>query len=182
MSEPVNRQYVNVPIDRVAVIIGKGGITKKEIESNTKTHLEIDSHAGAIVLETTKDTEDPLSIYRAKAVCEAIGKGFSPHRAFRLFNQEEMLKIIDLRDLVGKTQTNIKRIKGRIIGESGKARSMIEELTGTRISIYENTIAILGTLGQMRIAEEAIDMLIGGAFHKSVYKFLFNKQKALDRI
>jgi ribosomal RNA assembly protein len=180
MTDFANKQYINVPLARVAVIIGRGGETKRAIETATQTTLDINSVDGIVEIKSSTEGADPLSIYRAKAVCEAIGRGFSPERAFRLFNQEEMLKIIDLKDVVGKTKANLSRIKGRVIGDSGRARSMIEELTGSRLSIFDNTIAILGTLPQMRVAEEAVNMLIDGSYHKSVYQFLFKKRKELD--
>lgn len=175
------KEYVKIPMDRVGVIIGPNGEVKRKIEERTQLSLTVDSSEGTIELVTTPKTEDPLAIFRAKAVCEAIGLGFSPPRAFRLFNQEELLKILDLKAMLGKREDTLARIKGRVIGERGKARSMIEELTGARVSIYEHNVAIIGTLTQLRIAEEAVNMLIEGAFHKTVYQFLFKKRKDLKK-
>lgn len=175
------KEYVKLPMDRVGVLIGPSGEVKKSIEERTQILMNIDSKTGTIEMQTTPETQDPLAIFRAKAICEAIGLGFSPPRAFRLFNQDELLKIIDLAALLGKRDSDLARIKGRVIGEGGKARTMIEELTGARISIYENTVAIIGTLPQLRTAEEAINMLIDGAFHKSVYQFLYKKRKELKQ-
>ena len=175
------KEYVKIPMDRVGVIIGPNGDVKRNLEERTLLHITVDSSEGTVELETTPQTEDPLAIYRAKAVCEAIGLGFSPPRAFRLFNQEELLKILDLKAMLGKREDTLARIKGRVIGEKGKARSMIEELTGARVSIYNHKVAIIGTLTQLRIAEEAVNMLIEGAFHKTVYQFLFKKRRDLKK-
>ena len=165
-------EYIKIPLERVAVIIGKNGEVKKTIEERTQTQLTIDSVEGSIKIETNPNMEDPLAFFRAKAICEAIGRGFSPERAYRLFNNEEFLKLIDLKEILGKSKQTLKRIRGRVIGEKGKARAMIEEFTGSRISIYGNTVAIIGSLNQLRAAEKAIHMLIGGAFHKTVYQYL----------
>ncbi|MHA1713094.1 MAG: KH domain-containing protein [Candidatus Ranarchaeia archaeon] len=175
------KEYLKIPMDRIGVIIGPRGEVKKKIEEITGLQLTIDSAGGTVEIQTTSKTEDPLSIFRAKAVCEAIGLGFSPQRAFRLFKQEELLKIIDLKSMLGKREGTLARIKGRVIGERGKARAMIEELTGARVSVYNNTVAIIGTLTQLRIAEEAINMLVDGAFHKTVYQFLFKKRRDLKK-
>ncbi len=39
-------EFVRIPKERVAVVIGKKGETKKEIEKRTKTRVEIDSETG----------------------------------------------------------------------------------------------------------------------------------------
>jgi len=124
-------------MDRVGALIGPNGEVKKSIEEKTGVLLNIDSKTGTVELQTTAETADPLSLFRAKAVCEAIGLGFSPPRAFRLFNEEELLKIIDLAALLGRRDNDLARIKGRVIGEGGRARTMIEELTGARVSVYQ---------------------------------------------
>ncbi len=173
------KEYVSIPMDRIGVIIGPEGTIKKEIEHRTKIDLIVDSENGTIELVTNSATEDPLAIFRAKAVCEAIGLGFSPPRAFKLFEQEVMLKIIDLKSVVGKRGADLPRIKGRVIGEQGKARTMIEELTGVRVSVYNTFVAIIGPISPLRVADEAINMLIDGAFHKTVFKFLFKKRRDL---
>ena len=80
------KEYVKIPMDRVGVIIGPNGDVKRNLEERTLLHITVDSSEGTVELETTPQTEDPLAIYRAKAVCEAIGLGFSPPPAFRLFN------------------------------------------------------------------------------------------------
>ncbi len=173
------KEYVRIPMDRIGVIIGPEGAIKKEIEHRSKIDLIIDSENGTIELVTNSATEDPLAIFRAKAVCEAIGLGFSPPRAFKLFEQEVMLKIIDLKSVVGKRGADLPRIKGRVIGEQGKARIMIEELTGVRVSVYGTFVAIIGPISPLRVADEAINMLIDGAFHKTVFNFLFKKRRDL---
>ena len=173
------KEYVSIPMDRIGVIIGPEGTIKKEIEFRTKIDLIIDSENGTIELVTNSATEDPLAIFRAKAVCEAIGLGFSPPRAFKLFEQEVMLKIIDLKSVGGKRGADLPRIKGRVIGEQGKARIMIEELTGVRVSVYGTFVAIIGPISPLRVADEAINMLIDGAFHKTVFNFLFKKRRDL---
>ncbi|MBS7621647.1 hypothetical protein KEJ32_06015, partial [Candidatus Bathyarchaeota archaeon] len=68
-------------------------------------------------------------------VVTAIGRGFSPEHAFKLIQDEEaVLDIIDLRIIFGKSESDIRRVKGRIIGMDGKTRRLIEELTDTNIA------------------------------------------------
>ena len=75
----------------------------------------------------------------------------------------------------------LERIRGRIIGRDGKSRSQIEDLTSTEISVYGKTVAIIGMIEQVKVAREAIDMLIGGVPHESVYSFLDRKKRELKQ-
>lgn len=95
-----------------------------------------------------------------------------------------MLEIIDLTSYTGKSKNSMERIKGRVIGYSGKARRVIEELTGTHLSVYGHTVAVIGTTNQVRQTQEALDMLASGSPHKAVYSMLQRKrsQAKLERL
>ena len=55
---------LKVPKNRVAVIIGKEGSIKKEIEESTNTKLDIDSKEGDVVASG----EDALGLYTAREI------------------------------------------------------------------------------------------------------------------
>jgi len=116
---------------------------------------------------------------RLAEVIRAIGRGFSPERAFPLLEDEMlMLDVIDL-SRVCNTKTDMARIKGRIIGKDGRTREITEKLTGVGISVYGKTVAIIGGPEQIRIARAAIEMLLDGAPHGAVYGFLEKKNQEL---
>jgi ribosomal RNA assembly protein len=174
-------EVVKVPQARVGVIIGKDGEVKKRIEIETKTKLTIDSEEGNVTIETTEGTDDPLAVWRAKDIAIAIGRGFSPKKSFRLLDEDEAMEVIDLTDFVGRSENALKRVRGRIIGENGKARRTIEELTGANLSVYGRTVSIIGEFDQLAVAKEAIMMFIHGAQHGTVYRFLHRKGKELKK-
>ncbi len=89
--------------------------------------------------------------------------------------------VIDLRDIVGRSQSDIKRLKGRIIGKEGKTRRIIEELTDASVSVHGHTISIIGDMDQAEVAREAIQMLIKGSQHRTVYGFLHKKRRELKK-
>jgi ribosomal RNA assembly protein len=174
-------EVVKVPQARVGVIIGKDGEVKRRIENETKTKLTIDSEEGNVTIETTEGTNDPLAVWRAKDIAIAIGRGFSPKKSFRLLDEDEAMEVIDLTDFVGRSENALKRVRGRIIGENGKARRTIEELTGANLSVYGRTVSIIGEFDQLAVAKEAIMMFIHGAQHGTVYRFLHRKGKELKK-
>jgi ribosomal RNA assembly protein len=169
-----------IPRERIAVCIGTNGETKKHVEDATHTKITIDSADGAVLVESTPQTEDPLAVWRARDIVLAIGRGFSPKRAFKLFDEDMILEIIFL-DAAANTPKALKRIRGRLIGEHGKTRKIIEEFTGTSLSIYGHSVSIIGTLERVNAAKEAVQMLLKGMPHKSVYSFLDRKQRELKK-
>jgi ribosomal RNA assembly protein len=121
-------------------------------------------------------------LFRAKDVVTALGRGFSPEHAFRLVRDEDVaLELIDLRGVFGKSESDLKRVKGRIIGQNGKTRRIIEELTDANVAVYGHTVGIIGALDQVEIAKEAIQMLVKGSMHSTVYRFLHRKRRELKK-
>ena len=172
-----NTEYLKIPRERVGVVIGKNGITKDEIENLTKTKITIDSEAGTVAISPTEETEDPLSVWKARYIVKAIGRGFNPEIAVKLMGDETILEIINLPDYVGKNKKAVLRQKARIIGKEGRTKDIITDMTGVDISIYGKTVAIIGDMEQIRIAKEAVEMILSGVRHKTVYAFLEKKTR-----
>lgn len=174
--------FLKIPKERVGVLIGPEGRTKKSIEEKLSVELQIDSDAGDVTIMMAEKGTDPSTLFRAKDVITALGRGFSPEHAFRLIRVEEaVLDVIDLRSAFGKSEADIKRVKGRIIGMNGKTRRIIEELTDTNVAVYGHTVSVIGTIEQVEVAREAIEMLVKGSMHGTVYRFLHRKRRILKK-
>src|SRR3989338_2261987 len=163
---------LKIPQERVAVLIGTAGETKKEIEQQTKCRLDITPEG-----EVTVNGEDALWLYITKDVIRAIARGFNPKIALLLLKTDYALEIIDMKEIAGKNKNTMERLKGRVIGSGGKAREEIERLTDTHISVYGKTIGIIGDTENTFLAREAVAMLLNGSMHKTVYHFLEKKHK-----
>lgn len=178
----MSQLFVKIPRDRIGALIGPEGEAKQRLEERLQVMLEIDSQTGDVAMSLGKDVQDPSLLFKAKDYVLAVGRGFSPDRANKLLQDEEnMLMIIDLREIFGRSDSDIQRVKGRIIGTEGKTRKIIEELSEALISVYGHTISIIGGVEQSEIAREAVNMLLKGSQHATVYKFLQRKRQDLKK-
>ena len=143
--------------------------------------LDVNGETGVVVIRAKDSSVDPLAILKAKDVVTAISRGFSPEKAFRLFDEDMILDILDLRELFGKSDSDIQRIKGRIIGRDGKSRRIIEEITRADLCIYGHTIGMVGNYDAVSLAREGIEMLIKGRQHPTVYQHLRNRRREIKK-
>ena len=175
------RMTAMIPKDRVGVLVGLGGTVKSTIEERLFVDLKIDSPSGAVEIGVKPNAPDPSGALQAKDIVLAIGRGFSPERAFRLFNEDTTLDIIDLHDFFGKNEAEIRRVDGRIIGREGKTRRIFEELTGAAISVSGHTVSIIGSYEAVSMAKDALEKLIKGRQHGTVYKFLRRRRQEIKK-
>ena len=154
---------VKIPEDRKAALIGRAGMTKNEIESKTRTRINI---ADVILIRG-----EPLDVMSASHIITAIGRGFAPATAMKLLNESEMLYVMSL------PEKGLERIRARVIGTRGKARRRIERATGTRLSVYGKTVSIIGSHDNVQLATKALEKLVGGSPHKNTYRAIRKMKK-----
>jgi ribosomal RNA assembly protein len=167
---------IRVPKDRVAVLIGEKGETKKALEETLGCELRIDSKEGDVSVVG----EDAIALYTAKEIVRAIARGFNPQTALLLLQQDYAFELIDLSDY-SKHANHQQRLKGRVIGTQGKSRRIIEDATEAFISVYGKTIGIICPVENMLIAKQAVHNLLSGSPHASVYRWLDRKRRELKR-
>lgn len=161
-----------MPVERVGVLVGKEGTVKSEIERRCGVLLDINGKTGETRISYKPEALLESNPFKASDIVSAIARGFSPQRAFSLLEEEKLLDVMDLREYAGKSENAMLRIKSRLIGTDGKARRIIEELSGAQLSIYGHTVAIIGGPDSSRVAKEALDKLAKGGTHKATYDML----------
>jgi ribosomal RNA assembly protein len=173
---------MSMDIDRIAVLIGKDGETKSLLEKKTGTILTINGDTGEYNIAPdpnfhANEVEDQIDspevrVYVTSQILKAINAGFNPLKALKLLDHEILFETVNLEDTIGHSETRLKRITGRLIGESGKIRNSIEQFAKVNISIYKRYLAIIGDFESLKVAKKAINMLINGAPHKTVLNYL----------
>ena len=175
----MRQQLPRVPKDRIAVLIGAKGATRKELEQAAGCKsIQIDSQTGEIDV-TWGDPGDyaPVKALKLRDVIKAVGRGMAPSRAIQLLQDDWFFEMVDLREHVGRKSKQQRRIRARIIGSEGKIRKMIEQHTGAEISIYKSTVVIVGDDEGLGSARQAIEMLAKGSEHGTVMKFLERERR-----
>ena len=175
------KTYIRIPGERVGALIGPGGKTKKRIEATFLVDLTIDSETGNVDIRVKPDQPDVSVLFIVRNVVRAIGRGFSPKNALQLMNEDFDLIIMDLEEYVGRSKNAQNRVKGRIIGKEGTSRTMIEELTECLVSVYGGTVAIIGPYDMLPVSKEAVEMLINGSFHKTVWNHLYAYRRKMKK-
>jgi ribosomal RNA assembly protein len=168
---------LRVPKERIAVLIGVKGEVKKKIEEETSSKLAIDSTEGDVKITGN----DSLGLFSAREIIKAIGRGFSPEIAMLILKSDYAFELLNVADYVGDSKNAADRLKGRVIGKDGKTRNYIEHITETNLSVYGKTIGIIGEVERVMLARRAVEELLAGANHESVYHWLEKKKNELER-
>jgi ribosomal RNA assembly protein len=156
--------YIAIPEERMK-ILRKNRNFIQQLEKFTDSKIELNE-------EISISCEDPLKVLRIKEVLKAFGRGFDFNTALNLLDENYYLEIIDLTLYAKKSRKRMITLRGRVIGTEGKTKKLIEKYADVKISIYGKTISIIGKWDKIMIAKKAIEMLLSGSLHSSVYKFL----------
>ena len=121
---------------------------------------------------------DAISEYNARIVLQAFARGFDFESACRLLNDERFFESIDMKELF-KSEDQIKRIKARIIGSDGKTKNYIQSVSGVELAIYGDTVSMIGTVDEIKVARAAIDVLLEGGTHNKAYLLMEKAKRRL---
>ena len=166
-----------IPQDRIAVLIGKGGETRRMLEEACGATLEIDSKSGEVMADWGEVDVDPIVRMKMPDVIAAIGRGLAPKRAVQLIQDEVFLKMYDIREWVGRQPNQTRRMRSRLIGRNGRIRSLIEEISRCEMAIYGSTVLVIGDEDGLALAAPAIEGILRGSEHSTVLHGLEQDRK-----
>lgn len=140
----------------------------RKLQDRFKVKIQLNKNK--LVLEGTG-----IEALKSKNIIEAVLLGFDQKISFKLEDEKNALKTIDIKSYLPK-KVSFKHAKGRIIGKKGKTKKLIEMYTGANLSITKKEVSIIGPIKSINIAEKAIIMLIKGKPHSRVYTYLEENQ------
>ena len=166
-----------IPQDRIAVLIGKGGETRRMLEEACGATLEIDSKSGEVMADWGEEGADPIVRMKMPDVIVAIGRGLAPKRAVQLIQDEVSLKMYDIREWAGRQPNQTRRMRSRLIGRNGRIRSLIEEISRCEMAIYGSTVLVIGDEDGLALAAPAIEGILRGSEHSTILHGLEQDRK-----
>ena len=122
--------------------------------------------------EISIEAEDSILLMRIKDVIKAFGRGFDFDEALNLLDEQYCLETINIKDFSRKSKERMIVMKGRVIGTEGKAKRLIEKQTNVKIAIYGKTVSIIGKWEDVQKAKQAIESLLQGRKHSTVFRSL----------
>ena len=156
--------FVSIPESRIR-ILKKNKKMLKKLENLVDVEIKLND-------EVEMEGNDPLVIMRVKQVIKAFGRGFDFEDALLLLDEEYMLEVVDIKEFSGKSRNRMIELRGRIIGTKGKTKDLIEKLADVKVCVYGKTVSIIGKWDAVQDAKKAIELLLEGRKHGSVYRFL----------
>ena len=121
----------------------------------------------------------PYDEYNAKNVLQAFGRGFELSKAYKLLDEDYFFQQINLKDAF-RNPDQLARVKARLIGSEGRAKEYIESVSGADISVYGSTISTIGKIDEVRVADAAIKVLVGGGKHKTAYAVMEKEKRKVE--
>ncbi len=146
-------------IDKIARVIKNHKRLMAELD------VKITNKGKEVTIEGTAENE-----FIATQVLDALNFGFPYIEAISMRKENKQLEYISVKE--HSNQSNLERVRGRVIGKGGKALKTLSNLTDSAMEIKDNTVAIIANPENMQRAATAVIAIIKGAKHGAVYKEL----------
>lgn len=157
-------QTVYIPKERLRRLKQDRGLVSR-VEKLCNCKIGIDAEN-----EFVEVSGEAYGEYTVKNIVYAFGRGFEMELACKLAEMDYYFSSINLDEALS-SEKRIKQVKARIIGESGRTKTYIEQVSGAKISVYGNTVSFIGRIEEINEAETAVNTLIdGGAPQACVHK------------
>ncbi|MDT7867612.1 MAG: KH domain-containing protein [Acidianus sp.] len=181
MSRPLARTYEPVPPESFEKVKEELRQVTGELNRRLGVRLTLDEGNSRVLIEAEREG-DAANVLRARDIVRAIAIGFSPQDALQLLDEDYVLVVVDVTQAVGDKENHLRRVLGRVIGENGRARRTLEEITGTKIVVNDRgLVGIIGDYERSQVARHGVELLVQGRMHATVYRRLESMMRELKR-
>ena len=91
----MHQEEIKIPKERIPILIGKKGVTRRQLENKSNTKIVVNSKEGDVVITG----EESLDVYNARIAVQAIGRGFNPDIATLIIIKDFLLEIVNIKNL-----------------------------------------------------------------------------------
>lgn len=157
-------EFVAIPEDRMKILRENILVYNRKLRNFLDVKISVNE-------DVEIDGEDALAVMRVKEIVRAFGRGFEFEDALLLVDEEYILEVLNVSDFA-KSRNRQVVLKGRIIGTESKVKKLIEKCSGAKIAVYGKTVSIIGKWENLRVAREAVEIILSGSRHSTVFMFL----------
>lgn len=157
-------EFVAIPEDRIKILRENILVYNRKLRSFLDVKVSLNE-------DVEIDGVDALAVMRTKEIVRAFGRGFEFEDALLLVDEEYILEVLNVSDFA-KSRNRQVVLKGRIIGTESKVKKLIEKCSGAKIAVYGKTVSIIGKWENLRVAREAVEIILSGSRHSTVFMFL----------
>lgn len=138
-----------------------------------RIQIRMDPRKGVVEMRTCEYTEDSSYLERAAQFVEAINVGFPIEDAVAILKFNDVfLDRFEMSEVKTLKNLHVERAIGRVVGREGKTKKYIEDFSRSRVLVKNQSIHLLGSLENTRIAKDAICRLIMGSQPGSIFNRL----------
>ena len=157
--------FVTIPEEKINILRDKRSAYLRKLKDFLDVNFEVTD-------QVEIESEDGFALLRTKEIIKAFGRGFPWDDCLNLVDDEYSLEIIDTTEFAGKSKNRQTELKSRVIGTEGKSKNIIEKYSGTKVAVYGKTVSIIGKWDSIQVAKKAVEMILNGSKHGSVFKYL----------
>lgn len=162
-------EFVLIPEERMKILRDKRLLYNRKIRDLLDVKISLGD-------EVEIDGDDPIVVMRAKEVVRAFGRGFDFDDALDMADEEYILDVMTISDFAGKSKNRQIIMRGRVIGSQGKSKKIIEKYTGAKIAVHGKTVSVMGKWENVKLAREAVELILRGAKHTTVFKMVEDRK------
>lgn len=167
-------QYLKVPDDSTSFFKKE---TLSKLSDETGADIQFNEEDQNIQVEHAESVKE-IDVLN---VLKAIFMGFSYTVAINLFREPmTRFELINIKDKT-RNYKEFKRQKGRVIGENGKAKRVMSDLTDASIEVHNDKVGIVGDMNDAMKAREAVMKILNGSPHSHVYNSLEKYKRKKNR-
>jgi len=180
----IEERKIPVPIHRLTPLRDNWMKIFTPVVQYMKLQIRMNTQTRNVELRTSEQTEEISSLQKATDFIQAFMLGFEVDDAIALLRMDDLyietFQIDDVKTLHGE---HLSRAIGRIAGKDGKTKFTIENVTKTRIVLADKKIHLLGSVGNIKIARDAIcDLILGSPPGKVYAKLRLIASRAKERV